>query len=231
MYESQSSPVGQALMGGQQQTPPQQDPQGNAPLADRMQQFQGPQQQQPQQQAPPQQKQPTPEEADQVHHQALGRFAHMIMGNQRQYSVDPNTGKTVETTVPTKPGQWARSLVLGALIGAAAGASGGGGGGKVGSALAGAGRGAGAVADANQAKDQRAQAQAQQQFKNQQEAQKNNREETAATTEEQMKRAMIAHENIETLRTQQLINGDALHRYETEAENGRTKSQVYIESG
>jgi len=83
MYESQSSPVGQALMGGQQQTPPQQDPQaGNTPLADRMQQFQGPQQQQP---APAQQKQPAPEEADAAHHTALGKFAHLIMGNQRQY--------------------------------------------------------------------------------------------------------------------------------------------------
>ena len=97
MFDQQNS-VGQALVG-QQQTPPQQDPQGNAPLADRMQQFQGPQQQQPQQQAPPQQKQPTPEEADAAHHTALGRFAHLIMGNQRQYSVDPQTGKTIETTV------------------------------------------------------------------------------------------------------------------------------------
>jgi hypothetical protein len=206
---------GQMLMGGPQQQPQQV---GNVPLEQRLAQM--PSQQQPQQQQPPA---PTPQQvAVAQRHQDLGKTASFLFGEQYD-----NDG----TPIKQAPGQLFRSLLAGALLGFSAGASAPTGGGKLGSILGGAGRGGTAVMQQNYERGQQAQAN---QLRAQEEQRKQaaaNREESGFQTEQTLKQAMIAHENLETIRTQQLINSDTLKRYQVEAENGVAKSQVYAESG
>jgi hypothetical protein len=204
--------VGQALSG--QQQAPQQDPQqvGNTPLSARMAQFQG-QQQQPQQQAPPQ---PSPQQvATAQKHQQLGKVASFLFGHQTD-----EAGNAVKQP----PGQLFRSLLAGALLGMAAGSSAPAGGGKLGGALSGLGHGFAGVEQQNY--------QRQQQAKDEQRKQQaESREEQGFKTEQTMREATIAHENLETVRTQQLINRGTLDQYKEQAELGTAKLEPYVVSG
>lgn len=188
-----------------------------------------------QQQAP----QPSPGQTDMAHHALLGKgMMGLLRGTTTSYSVDPQTGKTITTEQKQTPGQWGRAMVMGAMLGLSAAAEGDAKGGSAGGFLGGLGRGGTAVQQQAQQQDAMKRAQAQEQFKNQQEAQRNQREQDQAgreaeafKTEQQLRQATIAHENLETLHTQQLINKGTLEQYQTEADNGKAKSQVYVESG
>lgn len=188
--------------------------------------------------APQQQQasQPTPQQAETAHHALLGKFVKSIMGTTVDYQIDPKTGQTVAVPQQRTPGQWGKSMVLGAMLGMAGagnsskGASGG--------FLGGFARGGVASNQYEQQQDAQKRAQAQEQYKNQMEAQRNKREQDEAgrqaeafKTEQQHRTALIAHENIETVRTQQLIKGETLVQYQREAENGQVKVQSYKDSG
>lgn len=107
-----TTPVG-AVPGGQPALPP---PIPTTPAA-------------PQPQAAPSQTAPTrsapqvtPQQADSLHHEALGRAARFIMGQTTSYQTDPQTGKTVAVQTPTKPGAFWKAMLTGALLGGEAGA-------------------------------------------------------------------------------------------------------------
>jgi hypothetical protein len=201
MLDQSPTPVGQALMGGQQQqAPPQQDPQqvGSTPLSARMAQFQG-QQQQPQQQAPPQ---PSPQQvATAQKHQQLGKVASFLFGHQTD-----EAGNAVKQP----PGQLFRSLLAGALLGVAAGSSAPAGGGKLGGALSGLGHGFAGVEQQN--------------YQRQQDAQKQQREQQAANLEQDkfkeektMHASALEHWNMENLAHER--EADLKDREQLEKEN------------
>ncbi|MCU1301737.1 MAG: hypothetical protein JWQ87_2021 [Candidatus Sulfotelmatobacter sp.] len=100
---------------------------------------------------------------------ALGKAVKFLLGSTTQYSVDPQTGKTVATDVPNKPGDLFRHILAGAILGGAAGA-------KAKDFTQGLGEGAGAEQEQLRNNDQINFARAQEQFKNQQEAQRTQRE-------------------------------------------------------
>lgn len=193
------------------------------------------QQQQPQQQPP----QPSPQQTDMAHHALLGKAVSALMGGSTtNYSVDPETGQTVATKQKMSPGQWGRSMILGAMLGLSAGSSGDAKGGAVGGFLGGLGRGSAAVTQHNEQQDAQKRQQAQEQFKNQLEAQRNQREQDEAgrqkqafQTEETHKQAVIAHENIQTLREQQLMRGESFVEFERSADRGKAKLSPYVASG
>jgi hypothetical protein len=153
----------------------------------------------------------------------LGQVTSFLLGGQR----DPETGAPIKQP----PGQLFRSLVAGALLGGAIGSEGKAGGGTTGGFIGGLARGGAGV-------EQQQYERQQQQFKNQLAAQQNqreqqqaNRENQAFQTEQTHRQAMIAAENMQTIRTQQLIKGDTLKQFQEEAANGKSKVQPYIDSG
>ncbi len=200
------------MLMGQPQVP---DPQqvGNVPLAQRLALPLGPPQQQP---PPPQPQQPTPQQAEAARHQALGKVTSLLFG----HVTDPNTGEPV----PQKPGAIFRSLLAGALLGGAMGSEGPRAGSGVGGFLTGFSRGGNAV---RQQTYQRQLQGREEQRKQQAES----REQQAFDTEQTHRQAMIAAENMQTIRTQQLIKGGTWDQFQREAENGKAKAQPYIESG
>lgn len=200
MLDQSPTPVGQALMGSQQQAPPQ-DPQqvGNTPLSARMAQFQG--QQPTQQQAPPQ---PTPQQAATAQkHQALGKVASFLFGQQTDDAGNP---------VKQPPGHLFRSLLAGALLGMAAGSSAPPGGGKLGGALSGLGHGATAVANQNYQRQQQAKEEQRQQ-------QSANLEQDKFKEEKAMHQSALEHWNMENLARER--EADFKDREQLEKENGQ----------
>src|SRR5271157_3895509 len=139
---------------------------------------------------------PAPAQAPQIHPQVshwakLGAgFQSLVNPGHTEWTQGPNG--PVPTQVPDKPGQMFRNILAGAIMGGAAGANGPNPGG---SGWAGAGRGVQAVQQARQQQAQQAQEQAQQQFKNKQEADKAQREATAASEESMYKKAITAKAN------------------------------------
>lgn len=203
----------------------------NAPLnTDTMPSGMAPTAQPPQQQAPaaPQQ---TPQQTDMAHHALLGKAVSALMGSSMSYEVDPQTGKTVATPQKQSPGQWGKSMVLGAMLGLAAGSDGPAKGGSVGGFMGGFGRGGAAVAQHGEQMDQLRMSRAQEQFKNENQAKGEQRSAQAFQTEEQHKQAMIAAENAQTLRTQQIMKGETLDNFKKEAENGQAKVEPYKVAG
>ena len=86
--------------------------------------------------------------------------------------------------------------------------------------------------------EQQSYARGQQQFQRQLQAQDEQRKQQAETREQQgfqteqtHRQAMIAAENMQTIRTQQLIKGGTIDQFQREAENGKAKAQPYIDSG
>lgn len=101
-----------------------------------------------------------------AHDSVLGKIARTLFSDEdTQYTVDPNTGKTVATRVKRKPGQIFRDIVAGALLGGLAGSQSGPNAGFLGGMAAG-----GSAEFSQQAKeDQLRRQQAEQQFKDQNE--------------------------------------------------------------
>jgi uncharacterized small protein (DUF1192 family) len=195
-----------------------------------------------QQQAPTPPPQPNPQQvaqqADLAHHAFIGKAVSALMGNQVNYQVDPRTGQTVAVPQKQTPGQWGRSMVLGAMLGLAAGSSGDAKGGSVGGFLGGLGRGGAAVMQHDEQQDNQRMDRAQQQYKNQLEAQKNQRDQQQADreqqgfqTEQQLKQASIAAQNMATLHMEQLIHGETWDQFQKEADAGKAKTDPYVVAG
>jgi hypothetical protein len=139
------------------------------------------------------------QQADNNRHSLFGRavksIVHSLNGTQSSYQANPQTGQVEETTMPGKPGQFFKNLLMGAIIGGAAGSEGtvdkegkvtGGGG-----FLGGLNRGGAGVIQARQQ-------QGQDQFKRAQEQLKAQMEREKQTSDEQYHAALTAHENIQT---------------------------------
>ena len=116
------------------------------------------------------------------------------------------------------PGSFFRNILAGALTGAAAGAE----------AKMGGGVGSFAVGAGAQMKEQ--QRQQQQEFENQMKTKQEAREQTAFETEQQVRKGTIAMNNMQTLRLNNLIQGESAERHENEAKAGRAQIQSYVEA-
>jgi hypothetical protein len=171
--------------------------------------------------APPRQQAPVPN-----HHEVMGRTLNALMGNQTSYSVDAN-GNTVETNAPQPPGQLFRSILASALLGGQAGANGNPAQGFTGGLVRG---GAASVAQGQQ-QDLLKRQQAQQQFQNQQKAAQEQREAGAAVTEDQLRKAQIAHANIATAAMNQSLQGATFDQHQKEATAGNQHFADYKEAG
>jgi hypothetical protein len=153
----------------------------------------------------------------------LGHIFNTLAGGQTQYNVDPKTGQTVSSTVPRKPGQMFRDMLAGALMGGSAGAGHDFGVGAV--------KGGAAVVQDQRQQDLLRRNQAQQQFGNQLEAQRNQREQTGFETSETLKKAEIAHMNIQTVRENQLIQGESFKIHAEQSDFGKAQIQPFLDAG
>lgn len=106
--------------------------------------------------------------------------------------MDPQTGKTIATAVPEKPGDLFRHILAGALLGGAAAQG-------QRSALGGFAAGAKAGLENRQQMDQQKQARAQQQFQNQQSSQREDREENTADSQNNLRHAQMQLANVESM--------------------------------
>lgn len=159
-------------------------------------------------------------------HEVLGRTLGALMGQNVSYGVDAN-GNTVETSTPQKPGQLFRSILASALLGGAAGANGPSAQGFAG----GVARGGAAGVQENQQQDLLKRQQAQVQFQNQQRAAQQQREADSAVTEDTLRKAQIAHANAETVRTNQVIQGESYDLHNKVADKGKQHFSDYDAAG
>lgn len=219
----------------------EQVPQGDAqPAGEPTPPEQSPVSGQPAPQAAPAPVQPTPQQVQQVqqaqletartsHLANIGQMVMGAMGKDVNYSIDPQTGKTVTTVSPQKPGELFRRILAGALVGGAVGgqdarAAGG-------SPLAGAVGGAGAAQAQIQQQDAAKQAQAQQDFKNQQNAAKTQQDQTEGDLNAQLQKAQIAHANLGTLQLNQLTQGKDYDVHVQHANAGKANIAGYEDAG
>lgn len=207
-----------------------QQPIQGGPMA--MQSAQAPAQAQPA--APAQQ--PGPQDATALHDSMIGKAFKILSGQNTQYSIDPQTGKMTTTDVPNTPGQFFKNVVAAALVGGAASASHGRE--NAGSPLAAVAQGGAANINRNQQLDQERIQRAQQDYKNQLAAGQEQRENQKAQLEQQnfqseevLRKAQIAHANAETIRTNQLTQGDNFATHQKVAEAGQQHFSDYKAAG
>lgn len=164
-----------------------------------------------------------------AHHAAVGgawkALGNLLEGTSTQYQQGPNGPVPVQ--VQNKPGQFFRNILAGAMLGAGAGANGE----NAGSGWSAAGRGASAAQQGQQQAQQRGQQQAQQQWQNQLAANKEQREATAAATEEQVRKAQLAMSNMELLRNQLMLQGTSWDLHNKMAEDDKSRSSTFSNAG
>jgi hypothetical protein len=151
-----------------------------------------------------------PPAVDAAHKTLLGKVTgdlfRGIAGGHYEDSVDPQTGKTTQTFVKAPPGEWARNTVNAALLGM------GGIGPKEGEVtglqgfLAGLTGGAKAKMELGDKQKAEENARAQQDYANQLKANEDQRQNKELSLREQLNKAQIAHENIETAVQNQVLH-------------------------
>ncbi len=129
-----------------------------------------------------------------------------LAGTDVNYRIDPNTGATVPIRTPQKPGQMFRNILAAGLmaengIGLESGAHN-----FAQGLVQGVGKGYGQSFQMGQAEDDKRRAQALQQYKDQMEAQRNQRENKESTARLDLNKVQIAHENMQTAVLQQTLN-------------------------
>lgn len=145
----------------------------------------------PQQPAQPQAA-PAPSPAQQAiatqnaQHQTLGRLARYLLGSEKNYAVNPQSGQIEQANVQRKPGDLFRSIVSGAIMGMAAGS-------QSHDFAGGFGQGGAAAIQQQQNQDQQRYARAQQQ-------QDNTRKQQAFDLEKQNHEATVAQQNANNMR-------------------------------
>ena len=148
----------------------------------------------PQQPAAPAQPQaaPAPSPAQQAiatqnaQHQTLGRLARYLLGSEKNYAVNPQSGQIEQANVQRKPGDLFRSIVSGAIMGMAAGS-------QSHDFAGGFGQGGAAAIQQNQAQDQQRYARAQQ-------AQEQQQKQQSFNEEKRNHDAQIAQQNANNMR-------------------------------
>lgn len=184
----------------------------------------------PQEQPPQNQPQPNPQAAanlaDVAHHAGIGKMFRSLMGNDVNYSVNPQTGEMVTTTTPKSgSGIW-RGILAGALLGGQVAAQD-----KAEGFLQGAAEGGGAEIQDQRKQDLLKRQQARDQFKDQLEARKSGDEHDESVKKQQLAQAQIAFHNAQTLRENQLIQHEDYDFHEKAAATGRTQIQPFITAG
>jgi hypothetical protein len=170
---------------------------------------------------------PPPEAmADLGHHYGLGKIVQSLFGNERSYTVDPATGKTVEQDVPTKPGQIWRNIISGVILGGAAAQKSG-----AKDFLGGAVQGGAAEIQNKQNQDKAKQDAARADFKQNLEARRANTEEKHATTQIDLMRAQIAMHNAQTLREIKNSQFEDYTHHEQMAANGKAQFSALEAAG
>ncbi len=192
---------------------------------------QQPQLAQPQAQAPPpmtpqqqaqaqfEQRQLAAAQATHQYHSKLGRAVSTLFGQQTSYLVDPASGQVVPTTTKAPPGQMFRSLLAGAILGGAQGTEG---------MSPGFGR---SFFRAGAAGINRAQQQDQQRKQEAIDAQKRQQEKQKFDTEEDVRKAQIAHENALTAETVVRTAGSDLETHVKAAQFGKQMLSAYRDMG
>lgn len=151
-----------------------------------------------------------------------------LMGTSTQYQQTPNG--PVAQQVQNKPGQLFRSILAGAIMGGAAGEEAHNQN-PYGGFMGGFAPGAKAGIQNQQQQGQQAKQDAQQQWQNQLTANKEQREQQSAATEEQVRKAQIAQANMETLRLNGLIQGEGFLRHQQVADAGKNQIKPYVDAG
>jgi hypothetical protein len=172
--------------------------------------------------------QPNPAMVAQVqqiqHDSNIGKAVQFLMGKQYDYQVDPQTGKTTPVEIQQKPGDLFRHIVAASILGGAVGA-------KQNTGLKGFVSGGAGAMQEDQQRDQQRREQAQQQFKNQLTAQNEQREQQSFKTGEDLKKAQLAMYNLQTVRENQLLQGESFKQHQETAAAGTAKLQPYINAG
>lgn len=203
------SDTGAVLAG--QPTPPSASPQEAQPVAP-----------QPAQPVAPQAAVPEHVIADSLLGKGVKALARLVHGDQTQYVVDPQTGQTQEVTTKAAPGAVFKNMVLSALIGGAVGGHG---------FAQGFARGGAAAAGQAQQQDQLRREQAQQQFNNQIAARREAREDSNAEQDRLYHQAMIAHQNLLMVGTQQQMWRENQDHIEKHNQAARAFQQSLIDAG
>jgi hypothetical protein len=155
----------------------------------------------------------------------LGHVASRLLGEQQyQYQVDPKTGKTVAIPVKQKPGEVFRHIVAGAILGGMSSA----GEKHIGPGIV---KGTEVVTARNDQQAAIARQQTQQQYQNQLAAQKEQREQSAFKTEEDLKRIEMAHYNATIAETATRIQGQSAELHQKLADSGKVELQSWLDSG
>lgn len=153
------------------------------------------------------------------------RALQSLMGTSTQYQQTLNG-----IQVQNKPGQLFRSILAGAIMGGAAGEEAHNQN-PYGGFMGGFAPGAKAGLQNQQQQGQQAKQDAQQQWQNQLTANKEQREQQSAATEEQVRKAQIAQANTETLRINQAMQGQSFDLHQKLAEAGKNQIKPYVDAG
>jgi hypothetical protein len=167
-------------------------------------------------------------QAQAQHEQMLGKVAKFLMGKESTYSVDPNTGKTVETPVQSSPSDFWRRIVGGAILGGMVGSKAGA---DAGNPFAAAVAGAGAVQQHNDQQDQQKQQAARDDFKQSQEAARGKREQQEFDTNEILRKQQIHANNMESLKTDMALEGQSYDLHKGEVDRQAGNLDAYSQSG
>ena len=128
-----------------------------------------------------------------------------LAGTDVNYTIDPTTGATVPIRTPQKPGQMFKNILAAGLmaendIGLQSGAHN-----FAQGLIQGVGKGYGTAYQQGQAEDDKRRTQALQQYKDQMEAQRNQRENKESAARLDLNKVQIAHENMQTAVQQQVL--------------------------
>lgn len=178
---------------------------------------------------------PDPQQAAQAHDSLIGRTFKALTGTNTQYSVDPTTGKTIQTPVQNTPGQFFKNVVAAALLGGAMGED------KArqneGSPLAAAVQGGTAVINRDQQLNQQRIGQARDEFQDQLKAQQNQREQSTADREaqeaplrQQMLKAQTAQMNAATANQLAEAQSRGFTFHHEMADAGQAEAKMYEDS-
>ncbi|MBS1816213.1 MAG: hypothetical protein JSS87_15185 [Acidobacteria bacterium] len=163
------------------------------------------------------------------HTTMMGQVARALLGHTTSYSVDAN-GNTVATEAPQKPGSFFKNVIAAAILGGAAADDAHTKNPQAGF-MSGLVRGAGAEVGDQRAQDLMKQKQARAEFEQHNQANEEQRRQQGFGTEEQLRKAQIAEANQQTLRINQLMQGENFDQHVKEADRGRVQLKPYEDAG
>lgn len=154
---------------------------------------------------------------------SVGHIFNTLVGTSNDYSIDPNTGKTIATPVHPKPGQMFRNMLAGALMGGAAS-----GGGDFATGLV---RGGAAGVQNQQQQDLLRRKQAEDQYKNQLASNEEKRKQQEFASGQELMKAQIAHANLSVVRENNLIRNEDFDFHTRAAAFGKAQLDPILNAG